>query len=219
VGPRISPTIRKTEVVSARGVTLLSEHPEDVAIEFDSARSWRPRSQVVPFSELVVRLVDGRLTVFTRDGSRRWDLIHVLDPYLPDVTISLLPRLPYMPRITIDGLVVVRETWRFQVAELPFIQASTALERFIGTRRWARALGLPRFLFFKSSSERKPSYLDLDSPHSVDNFLRMLQGAQRVSVSEMYPAIDHTWLPDAQGHTYTSEFRIVAMDPEPWRPA
>ena len=102
---------------------------------------------------------------------------------------------------------------------MPFVQASTAMERFIGARRWARAQGLPRFLFFKSSSERKPSYLDLDSPHSVDNFLRMLHGAQRVSVSEMLPAIDHSWLPDAQGHTYTSEFRIVAMDPEPWRPA
>ena len=51
------------------------------------------------------------------------------------------------------------------------------------------------------------------------NFLRMLQGTQGVSVSEMLPAIDHSWLPDAQGHTYTSEFRIVAMDPEPWRPA
>jgi hypothetical protein len=124
-----------------------------------------------------------------------------------------------MPRITLDGLVMAREAWRFQVAELSFVEAPTAVERFIDTRRWARAQGLPRFLFFKASSERKPSYLDLESPHSVDNFLRMLRGAQAVTISEMLPAVDHTWLPDAQGHTYTSEFRIIAKDPEPWRPA
>jgi hypothetical protein len=53
----------------------------------------------------------------------------------------------------------------------------------------------------------------------VDSFLRMLRGAKAVTISEMLPAVDHTWLPDAQGHTYTSEFRIVAKDPEPWRPA
>lgn len=217
LGPRVAPTTMKIEVISARGITPFTEHPEDVAVEFDAARSWRPRSQVVPISDQVVRRVDGRLTVFTRDGARRWDLIQVLEAYLPDISIPLLPPLPYTPRITLDGLVVARETWRFQVAELPFVQAPTAVERFIGARRWARAEGLPRFLFFKSSSERKPSYLDLESPHSVDNFLRMISGTQVVSVSEMLPAVDHTWLPDAQGHTYTSEFRIVAVDPEPWR--
>jgi hypothetical protein len=166
-----------------------------------------------------MRLVDGRLTACTRDGSRRWDLSQVMEPYLVATPIPLLPPLPYMPRITLDGLVVARETWRFPVAELPFVEAPTALERFIGARRWARARGLPRFLFFKSSSERKPGFLDLEGPHSVDNFLKMIHGTQEVAVSEMLPAVDHTWLPDAQGHTYTSEFRIVALDPEPWRPA
>jgi hypothetical protein len=219
VGPRIGPTTMKAEVICARGVTHFSEHPEDISIEFDSARSWRPRSQVVPLSDQVVQWVDGRLTVRTRDGSRRWDILEVLDVILPETSVSLLPPLPYMPRITLDGLVVAREAWRFQVAELSFVEAPTAVERFIGTRRWARAQGLPRFLFFKASSERKPTYLDLESPHSVDNFLRMLRGAQAVTVSEMLPAVDHTWLPDAQGHTYTSEFRIIAKDPEPWRPA
>ncbi|HYO71054.1 MAG TPA: lantibiotic dehydratase, partial [Archangium sp.] len=221
VGPRCTPTVSKGDIYSARGVTPLGEHPEDIAIEYDASRSWRPRSQVVPLSDQVIRLVDGRLTVCTRDGSRSWDILQLVQVILPVISIAvpLLPRLQYMPRITLDGLVVAREAWRFQVDELPFVQAPTALERFIGVRRWARAQGMPRFLFFKSTSERKPSYLDLESPHTVDNFLRMLQGAQSVFLSEMLPAIDHCWLPDAQGHTYTSEFRIVAVDPERWRPA
>lgn len=218
VGPRFAPTTGKAEVICARGITPFAEHPEDVAIEYDASRSWRPRSQVVPVSDQVVRLVDGRLTAFTRDGSRRWDAIQVMEAMLTDIPVPLLPQVPYLPRITIDGLVVARETWRFQVAELSFTEAPSAVERFIGARRWARDQGLPRFLFFKSTSERKPSYLDLESPHSVDNFLRMIQGTQVVAVSEMLPAVDQTWLPDAEGHTYTSEFRIVVVDPEQWRP-
>ncbi|AKJ05232.1 lantibiotic biosynthesis dehydratase-like protein [Archangium gephyra] len=221
VGPRCTPTVSKGDIYSGRGVTPLAEHPEDVAIEYDASRSWRPRSQVVPLSDQVIRLVDGRLTVSTRDGSRSWDILQLVQVILPVISIAvpLLPRLQYMPRVTLDGLVVAREAWRFQVAEMPFVQAPTTVERFIGVRRWAREQGLPRFLFFKASSERKPSYLDLESPHTVDNFLRMLQSSESVFVSEMLPAIDHTWLPDAEGHTYTSEFRIVALDPEPWRPA
>ncbi|WNG59933.1 hypothetical protein F0U59_38355 [Archangium gephyra] len=218
VGPRFSPVVMKGDIYSARGVTPLAEHPEEVVFEFGASRSWRPRSQVVALSDLVMRMVDGRLMSCTRDGSRCWDVMQVAQVILPVITVPLLPPLPYMPRITIDGLVVAREAWRFQVAELPFVQAPTTVERLIGVRRWARAHGLPRFLFFKASSERKPSYLDLESPHAVDNFLRMLQGAKSVFVSEMLPAIDHTWLPDAEGHTYTGEFRIVAVDPERWRP-
>ncbi|HEX5753897.1 MAG TPA: lantibiotic dehydratase [Archangium sp.] len=218
VGPRFIPAVMKTDLYSGRGVTPLSDHPEDVVFEFGASRSWRPRSQVVALSDLVMRVVDGRLMSCTRDGSRCWDVMQVAQIILPAIMFPLLPPMPYVPRVTLDGLVVAREAWRFQVAELPFVQAPTTVERFIGVRRWARDRGLPRFLFFKASSERKPSYLDLESPHAVDNFLRMLQGSQSVFVSEMLPAIDHTWLPDAEGHTYTSEFRIVAVDPETWRP-
>jgi len=32
----------------------------------------------------------------------------------------------------------------------------------------------------------------------------------RVTLSEMLPTPEQVWLPDAAGHTYTSEFRMVA---------
>ena len=34
----------------------------------------------------------------------------------------------------------------------------------------------------------------------------------------MLPEHGQTWLSDAAGRRYTSELRIAAVDPEPWRP-
>jgi hypothetical protein len=85
-------------------------------------------------------------------------------------------------------------------------------------RRWARGLGLPRFCFYKISTEKKPCYLDLESPIYIDTFARLLRvsweaapGSASVSVSEMMPRIDQTWLSDAAGNLYTSELRIAAL--------
>ena len=53
----------------------------------------------------------------------------------------------------------------------------------------------------------------------VDMFAKMVRqtvedGAAglMISVSEMIPRLDQTWLPDAEGQRYTSELRIVAVD-------
>jgi hypothetical protein len=32
----------------------------------------------------------------------------------------------------------------------------------------------------------------------------------------MLPAPDELWLTDKEGRTYTSELRMVAVDPKPW---
>ena len=37
-------------------------------------------------------------------------------------------------------------------------------------------------------------------------------------MSEMLPNPEQSWLTDAKGDTYTGELRIVAVDPESWRP-
>jgi len=40
---------------------------------------------------------------------------------------------------------------------------------------------------------------------------------QAVVVTGMLPTFDELWLEDAQGSRYTSELRIAAVDPQPWR--
>ncbi|HEX8112720.1 MAG TPA: hypothetical protein VF516_33545, partial [Kofleriaceae bacterium] len=91
-------------------------------------------------------------------------------------------------------------------------------ERFIQARAWARSAGLPRRLFVKVPEETKPLFLDLASPTFVELAARMVRKAQAVSISEMLPDLDELWLCDAEHRRYTSELRLVAVDPEPWLP-
>jgi polysaccharide pyruvyl transferase WcaK-like protein len=72
--------------------------------------------------------------------------------------------------------------------------------------------------------EVKPIYVDFQSPPSVDLFCRFLRRAHEteanglVRMGEMLPTAEQAWLEDGNGDRYTSELRIVAVDPEPWRP-
>ena len=69
------------------------------------------------------------------------------------------------------------------------------------------------------STERKPTYVDLSSPLFVELFARFVRVAQRehpsalVTISEMLPAPDGAWLPDAAGEPHTCELRFVAVEP------
>ena len=140
---------------------------------------------------------------------------------------KLLPPQHHSPRITIDRLVISRETWRFSPSKLSFLcdesEAGRAMAtRFMAIRRWAREQCIPRFVFIKVPVEEKPVYLDLDSPISIDVFSRIVrrtaaQGTddESIQVVEMLPDPEHVWLPDAAGQRYTSELRFVAVDQKP----
>jgi len=85
---------------------------------------------------------------------------------------------------------------------------------------------MPRFVFVKSSAEVKPFYVDFESPVYLNIFTRTIRpdkqsdagdkqsdaGDARITVTEMLPEHEETWLSDAEGQRYTSELRIVALD-------
>jgi hypothetical protein len=126
---------------------------------------------------------------------------------------------PHSPRVMIDRLVIIRESWRFRAEELAFAAGENAAERFLRGKEWARKNGLPNCLFFKAPVEPKPVYLDFDSPILMDIFCRMVRrtlaahGPEAViEMTEMLPGIEDTWLSDSEGNRYTCEFRMVAVD-------
>lgn len=217
-GPRVSPAVPKDRATRA---AIVPFNRNAVDFVFDATRSWRPPSQVKAVSELVVERVDGQLQVRTRDGGWR---CHVLELY--DWLISfqfagemhLLPPQTHLPRVTIDDVVVSRETWHFATAELPFVRLQDGTARFLEARRWAHQYGLPERVFYKTTHERKPFFLDLASPLSLKSFVKMARASEGVALTEMLPATDQLWLTDAQGRTYTSELRMVLVDAQPWRP-
>jgi len=181
-----------------------------------------PPDKVLPFGSLVVETDGDELIARTRDGRVRVDVLDIFSD-IPTLSIwngfSVLPSGNYQPRITIDRLVVGRESWTFTAPDLDFAFEKTDAERFVAARRWARDLDIPRFAFFKSSSERKPLFVDFDSPLYVGLFAAAVRsceddvsGKQQITVSEMVPAIEQAWLPDANDRHYTSELRMVAVD-------
>ena len=133
---------------------------------------------------------------------------------------ALLADQPHMPRVKIDQVVVCRESWRFNPADLDFAAEKDIAARFVRTREWAAALGIPRFVFVKSNAEQKPIYVDFTSPVYVNILAKMIRqtnAAERrpdktITVVEMLPAHDDLWLTDHEGNRYTSELRCTWVD-------
>ncbi|MDB4961946.1 MAG: hypothetical protein JWP01_1945 [Myxococcales bacterium] len=191
----------------------------DLDLEIGATRSWRPRAHVLEAGALVVEPHGDSLRLRSRGDDRTFILEQLLDSFLSTESAShfkLIPHAAHTPRVSVDNFVVSRETWRFEIADLDFLQVEDPLDRMLGVRRWAARHGVPRFVFYSIPEETKPCYLDLDSPHYVELFTHLARKASALTVSEMLPAIDELWLPDGDDRRYTSELRIVAVDPVAW---
>jgi hypothetical protein len=172
--------------------------------------------------ELVVEELQGELMLRTRDGRLRFSILDALGDALSRLVINamnILARSAHTPRVTIDRMVVCRECWRPAAGDLQFAYLKDEAERFLAARRWARALGIPRFIFVKAPVEVKPVFVDFGSTVYVDLFAKLIRRtvegdspATQVSLSEMLPQVAQSWLPDSRDRKYTSEFRLVARD-------
>ncbi len=214
--PSINPVISKNGMDRASVRSLL---PDDLHIELGAASSWRARSQVMAIADLVVESVDGVLRIRSRAGDRDFDAIAFFEQYLIVASagqFSLLPGGKHTPRVTIDNLVIARERWEFSVEEMPFVQGDARPDRAADALRWARAHGLPRFVFVKTPEEPKPFYVDFTSSPLVELLTRAARQATVIAMSEMLPAHGQHWLPDAEGNRYACELRTMAVDPSPW---
>jgi hypothetical protein len=176
----------------------------------------------LPVRELVVEEQGGELLLRTRDSRISFGLMEAVGDAFSRLAINalnILPRAAHTPRVTIDRLVVCRETWRRPAGELDFAYVKDEAERFLAARRWARSVGLPDHIFVKVPVEVKPVYIDLSSTIYVDMFAKLIRRTAEgdspdalVTLSEMLPGVEQSWLPDADGRRYASEFRVVARD-------
>jgi hypothetical protein len=205
---------------SADRASFVTPSPRDYHVELGRAPSWRARDRVLHGGDLYCEQAGERLVVRSRAGAFEVDLIAFMDHYLSAAAAPhyrLLPRRHHWPRITLDRLVVSRERWHQTRRDFEEIVAS-AQTSYEAVYRWARRLGLPRFVFATVPPEPKPIYVDLGSPVQAEIFVAYLRNADELGLSEMLPGHDELWLGDAQGQRYTSELRVVATDPRRWAP-
>ncbi len=207
--------------ITARTMYALIQ-PDDLQLEFTSDSFALRRSQALPIASLLIEEKDGELIARTRNDSLRFEVAELVGTCLNLLILDsfrIFTAHTHTPRISIDRLVISRETWRFPAHELSFAFEKPEANRFLAARRWARAHELPRFVFVKLPVEVKPCFVDFDSPVYVDIFSKLVRltvetggNELMINVSEMLPGPEQIWLVDADGQRYTSEFRIVIVD-------
>ena len=129
-----------------------------------------------------------------------------------------MPSEGRQPRVTIDRLVLSRESWRLPVSEAGWAFAKDESARYLQARRWRAEHGLPERGFVSVPVEDKPTALDFSSLALVNLLARLIRRtaeadpAGSVRIAELLPDLDQLWLPDAEGERYSCELRIVAVD-------
>jgi hypothetical protein len=129
----------------------------------------------------------------------------------------LLAPAEHTPRVAIDRLVIARERWRFDAAGLTGGHSDPVLAAEHAARGMLAA-GAPRHVFVLSPAERKPVYIDLESPLFrrllVHLARRAARAGQPIDVTEMLPEPAALWVETAEG-PLTSEIRLAAAQREP----
>ena len=167
-------------------------------------------AQAIPIRDVL--LDAGEVT--DRAGSFRIPLAELL--FLPIFIAGVRTFDPFGAhegRVCLGRTVVRRAAWSIPTAEIP--------ERADELPAWARDRGLPRSVFARiavplASHERKPMYIDFDSPalrRVLTRFISPLRDrpGARFAFTEMLPTPDQCWLQTEHGH-HTSELRLVALD-------
>jgi hypothetical protein len=207
---------------------MISARDYLLEMSFDSVAAGGTKT--LPIGRLCVERTARGLVVRTADHQLQFDILEAVGDLISDRIVNyfrIVAPARHTPRITIDRLVVSRETWWFAPSEIEFAFEKDEAYRFLAARRWARSHGLPRMMFYKSPVEVKPCFLDFDSPAYVNIFARMVRRAEEsrqtggggkdllIALSEMLPAFEQSWLADAEGNRYTAELRLVAVGKEP----
>ncbi|WP_406835841.1 lantibiotic dehydratase [Streptomyces sp. AHU1] len=180
-------------------------------------------TRTTPVSGIPVALRDGAPTA-TVDG-RDLPLIEVFSAFLSTVAadaFKLVAPAEHTPRLVIDHLVVVRETWRTTCEATGLTAIRDEAGEFLAARRWRGRLGLPERCFVKIATEAKPLYIDFTSPLYVSALCASLRAALKrqsgdvaLTVTEMLPDPAEAWVPGPDGESYFGELRFHITDPRP----
>lgn len=157
-------------------------------------RSAKPREFVLSAADLEV--LPGLELRSVRTGEPV--VLHPGDPravanWLFGTPPVVVPPLPGQrtPRVSVGGAVLWRATWRLSAQEFP--RGSGPAEIIAARAVWRRH-GLPRRCYARVPSERKPFFVDRDSPLSMAYFLAVVAAETEVRLSEMLPDPDSWWL-------------------------
>jgi hypothetical protein len=222
--PQLLPVLPKEGPgrLTARTSPGLGRDADFLVALFDQAVDpARPR--LLAAADLTIAPAPGGLAVTVPDGPS-YDVMDVFSEIITNMLMdqmTIFPAAPHVPRVSIDRLVVTRESWRFPVDELSFARERDEASRFLRARSWRSAHSLPRRIFVKCPNETKPFFVDFDGCSYVNLLVRSIRRLQAratpghepsIVITEMLPDSDGLWLTDQAGQRYTAELRLVAVD-------
>lgn len=224
--PRVMPLISRSGTRQPIRVQTVVDPRHDIEVQFSlDAVPLNPQRALRLFDLYVERDTTAGLVVRSYDGAHSFLLLDVfgqlLSGFVADKFRICSDEGKSTPRIKIDNLVIQRRQWRTPCESLvPTENSDSDANGYLAFRTWATSVGLPRFSFVNFRWERKPLYLDLDSPLYVRAILRQMRKASKrledrgstVAFSEMLPAHDQLWMPLDRVARCTSELRLVAVN-------
>ncbi|MDQ1744482.1 MAG: hypothetical protein QOE23_2821 [Pseudonocardiales bacterium] len=216
---------KNSAVVSSRGAppsALLSPHWTYWSRSMGPDSAWPPAPVLAAADLVVVEKEDGAgLVVRSRGTGARYDLLETLSDFLSGAVINAFRPVSsagHQPRITLDRLVLSRESWRLPVSEAGWASIADESARYLQARRWRARHQLPERGFVSVPVEDKPTAVDFTSLALVNLLAKLIRRtaeadpAGSVRITELLPDLDQLWLPDADGERYSCEFRMVAVD-------
>jgi hypothetical protein len=182
--------------------------------------SATPPGPIMPAADLFVHRDGDRLIVRSGSGDFEAPLCTVLGEQLSGVTVNAfkpLPRSSYSPRVSIDRLVISRQSWTFPAADVAWAAVRDEPGRFLEARGWRLRHCLPERAFYTVPVEDKPTFVDFGSLAYVNILAKAIRRSAAepdgsITLTEMLPDQSQLWLRDGDDRRYTSELRLLAVD-------
>jgi hypothetical protein len=123
----------------------------------------------------------------------------------------------HQPRVSVDALVIARESWTFPAGAAVWAFIRDEGERYAAARRWRARHQLPERVFVSLPGESRPTAVDFRSLVLTGLLAQAVRRAANpgrgdFTVTEMLPDTDQFWLGDSGGERYASQLRFVAVD-------
>jgi len=212
--PLISPVAHERFARSTQDARLAASH-----VHLDTGHGYvsdMPQATTLRAADFDVHEANGILWAEHPETGQRFDLIEVFERRLKLRAAVAFPLGPggTGPRLSVDGVVIRRATWRGTLPALPRDRFQPGVRQAI--RRWIEGSGLQGPVFAHIPGETKPVFVDPGADLSLDMFLSMVPQAADITLTEMLPSGDQLWLRDAKGAGYTAELRLCITDPTPY---
>lgn len=187
------------------------------------------RAGALDFSALTMRLHEDLLEFWNGDEEisplvayNRYTFLHhtsrvaplfddQMDRFFPDELLPPELRTHDVPRISVDGVVFQRRTWRRSIEEFrALLGAVDDAGLFQRAQALRRQLGCESRVFVSISGEPKPIYFDFHNPlllEALTNLLERQKAGGTVKISEMLPGPEELVARGPDG-ARTSELRI-----------